>query len=372
MEKTKIFAAYLPQYHETEDNNRFWGKGYTDWTAVKTAKPMFEGHNQPRVPIENNYYNLLDPDVIKKQVELAKLYGISGFNIYHYWFKDGKQELERPAELLLSLKELDIEFFFTWDNNSWRRTWGNVEGNDWAPAFDGSLNCNSPATLVEFEYGAEEQWNKHFEYLLDFFYDDRYLKINNKPVFMFVCNTEPQILKAMGAHWDILAKKAGFDGLYLVTKKKNFFSRNLFDAVYNYEPETSAWGKRRAIDKRLNSTFKKKIKRDEPVKYNYDYDVVWKRIIKSAKKHVNNEIIGTFVQYDDTPRRGKDAMIVSGASPEKFGKWFGELYKFCCKKNVEFMLLTAWNEWGEGAYLEADTVCEYDYLRALKKVVESV
>ena len=174
--KTKVFAAYLPQYHETEDNNKFWGLGYTDWVGVRNAKPQFDGHKQPKVPLNENYYDLTNYESIIWQANLAKEYGIDGFNIYHYWFKDGKQELQKPAEILLQHKEININFFFTWDNASWRRTWGNIQGNDWAPAFDKNMSKSGSATLVEFQYGEEPQWKAHFEYLLQFFKDERYYK----------------------------------------------------------------------------------------------------------------------------------------------------------------------------------------------------
>lgn len=111
MKKTKIYTAYLPQYHATEDNNRFWGEGFTDWVGVRNAKPLFDKHNQPKIPLNNNYYNLSDFKTIQWQADLARKHGVNGFNIYHYWFKDGKQELEKPAELLLSHSEIDIEYF---------------------------------------------------------------------------------------------------------------------------------------------------------------------------------------------------------------------------------------------------------------------
>lgn len=370
MVKTKIFAAYLPQFHETEDNNRFWGTGFTDWVGVKKATPQYDGHNQPRIPLDHNYYNLLDEKVIQEQAQLAKKYGIHGFNIYHYWFKDGKQELEKPAELLLNNSKIDIEYFFTWDNSSWRRTWGNVKGNDWAPAFDSQYKNNEgSAILVPFEYGDKIRWKEHFAYLLPFFKDKRYYKIDNKPVFMFISHNEVKTLKKMGGYWDNLARKAGFSGMYFATKKRNFFNKPIFDSVFNYEPETSAWGKRRAIDKRINSTFKIKTKRDDPVKYLYSYEKVWSRIIKNAKKNIKKEIIGSFVRYDDTPRRGKEAMIVVGENPDKFEKYFSSLYRLCCENDKAMLLLTAWNEWGEGAYIEPDEKDAYEYLKALKKAV---
>lgn len=109
--KTKIIAMYLPQYHETEDNNRWWGQGFTDWTSVKTSEPLFEGHRQPRVPQNANYYDLSEVENIKWQAKLAKKYGVYGFGIYHYWFSTEKQTLTKPAELLLEHKEIDMPFF---------------------------------------------------------------------------------------------------------------------------------------------------------------------------------------------------------------------------------------------------------------------
>ena len=366
---TKIFAAYLPQYHETEDNNKFWGQGFTDWVGVKKATPLFDDHYQPRVPLGQDYYDLLDPTVIKRQAALAREYGIDGFNIYHYWFKDGKQELERPAELLLADKSIDIEYFFTWDNGAWRRTWGNVKGNDWAPAFDQNYAVEKgQAILVPFAYGDESQWTYHFNYLLPFFQDKRYLKLDNKPVFMFISHSELETLSAMVSCWDRLARETGFAGIYWSTKKKNFFGKKIFDSVFDYEPETSAWGKRRALDKRLSSILKIKTKRDEPVKYQYPYEKVWKRIINNAKRNIDKEIVGSFVRYDDTPRRGKEAMIIRNENPEAFESYFEILYRMCCKHDKPILLLTAWNEWGEGAYLEPDERDKYRYLEAIKKI----
>ena len=370
MKKTKVFAAYLPQYHETEDNNMFWGGGFTDWVSVRKAKPLFEGHYQPRVPLGNRYYNLLDVNTMMWQSDLAKKYGISGFNIYHYWFKDGKQELERPAELLLGDTSIDIEFFFTWDNGAWKRTWGNANGNDWAPAFDRKTKeDNCQGILVPFDYGGEGLWISHFNYLLDFFKDKRYLKLNNRPVFMFTGRTDLKNMRRMAELWNSLAKENGFDGMYYSTKKRNYIGTCIFDSVFCYEPETSAWGKRRAVDKRLSRLLKINPKRDEPVKYQYEYDKVWEKILKNAKKSGENEIIGAFVRYDDTPRRGKDAMIVRGETPLKFQHYFSTLYKMCCERNKPILLLTAWNEWGEGAYLEPDEKDQYEFLKAVRKSI---
>ena len=123
MDKIKTIAMYLPQFHETPENNKWWGEGFTEWTAVTKAEKLFEGHNQPREPLSNNYYNLLDRKAMEQQAGLAKQYGLDGFCFYHYYFKNGKKVLERPAENLLKWKELDMPFCFCWANEGWARTW---------------------------------------------------------------------------------------------------------------------------------------------------------------------------------------------------------------------------------------------------------
>ena len=170
--KTKVIAMYLPQYHEIEENSLFWGKGYTDWVGVKKAKPFLKNQIQPRIPLNNNYYDLSQVDTLRWQVNLAKKYGVYGFGIYHYWFNDEKNLLTKPAENLLANKDIEMPFFFAWDNTSWKRTWSKIPGNDWAPAQDNEnkkLFENGKEILVEYVLGEKPEWEKHFNYLLPFF-----------------------------------------------------------------------------------------------------------------------------------------------------------------------------------------------------------
>lgn len=364
-----MFAAYLPQYHITEDNNKFWGEGFTDWEGVKKAAPLFDGHNQPRVPLDRKYYDLSDYNVITWQAKIARKYGVDGFNIYHYWFKDGKQELEKPAKILYKHSEIDIGYFFTWDNCAWKRTWSNVQGNDWAPLFEGAGNrkISNASILVDFEYGDEIQWKKHFEYLLPFFKDMRYLKIKNRPVFAFMTAFDHKNLKIMTTYWNKLAKENGFDGMYLISQKSFYRDKVHLDNTFIYEPITSAWGKKKSIYEKIEKYFHYKVKCKEPAKFIYDYETVWKRIIKNTCK--SEGIHGCFVRYDDTPRRGKNAGIIVNDDPEIFKTYFQSFYDICSKKGEPFILITAWNEWGEGAYLEPDMKDGYAYLEALQSVL---
>lgn len=372
MIKTKIFAAYLPQYHEIPENNEFWGKGFTDWVGVKKAKPQFDNHYQPRKPLDNNYYDLSIPDTITWQAELANKYGVNGFNIYHYWFKGGKNILGKPAEIILNNKNINIEFFFSWDNTSWVRSWGNIKGNAWAPAFDGKIE-KKKTMLMEFEYGIEKDWIQHFEFLLPYFMDERYLKIDNKPVFCLMKNTDFKIISKMHKKWNQLAKSYGFDGVFLMTGRKMIFNKCITDSQFTYQPGFSGWNKRESIEARLQKYFHIVPRRDDYVKYNYDFEMVWKRIIKDATKNITkNMYFGGMVGFDDTPRRGNNARILSNCSPDIFEKYFEKLYRINCENDKKIVFITAWNEWGEGAYLEPDEKYQYAYLEALKRAKDRV
>ena len=176
----KILALNLPQFHEIEENNEWWGKGFTEWVNVKAAKPLFEGHRQPVVPLNQNYYNLLDRGTIAWQIELAKKYSVYGFCFYHYWFSSKKNLLQTPAELFLADKSLDLKFCFAWDNEPWTRTWSAQEGNAWSPIMDAKVDNHGKKVLVEFDYEDEIGWENHYNYLLPFFKDSRYIKKDNK------------------------------------------------------------------------------------------------------------------------------------------------------------------------------------------------
>ncbi len=359
--RTKIFAAYLPQFHEIPENNKFWGDGYTDWIATKNAKPQFEGHIQPRIPINENYYDLSIPSNIKWQAELAKKYGIDGFNIYHYWFENGKCVLQKPAELILQDRSIDIRYFFSWDNTSWRNgSWTSIYGQQ-------KKNAKNDI-LLNVDYGTEKDWKQHFDYLLPFFCDERYLRIDEKPVFALMGTTEEKILKKMSLKWNEWAHMNGLKGVFMITGARITMNHVVLDGLFEYQPRLAAWGKREAIEKiaakywNIPGSIKN---------YYYDYERTWRKIIRDARNRKNKNIyFGGVVKFDDTPRRGNRARILTNPSPEVFEKYLKTLYHLCNEQEKEILLLTAWNELGEGATLEPDIVDGYSYLEAVKRVVE--
>ena len=257
----KILAVYLPQFHETPDNNLWWGEGFTDWQSVKTAEPLFTMHNQPRVPLESQYYDLSQKETMMNQAQLAKKYGIDGFCFYHYYFENGKRELEKPAENLLKWKDIDMPFCFNWASESWIRSWSKICGNVWAEKYEKEDNLGS--VLAKQNYGTEREWVNHFNYLLPFFQDSRYIRIDNRPVFIFYSPDDIAVLHEMIACWRELAEKAGLKGLYLIGAHMNAADRSL-DAAIVYEP-------RNAINK-LN--LQGKVKLNNNVRC-FEYESLW-------------------------------------------------------------------------------------------------
>lgn len=367
-DKSKVIINYLPQFHEIPENNKWWGKGYTDWVAVKNAKPLYIEHSQPKIPLDENYYSLDDVNTIRWQAKLARDYGAYGFAIYHYWFNSNLNLLDTPANLILQHKDIDINFCFIWDNATWKRTWSNVKhANDWAPGFDeDSSNLSDSGILAELNYGEEKEWKVHFDWLLPFFKDSRYIKIDNKPVFgFFQPINDINTIRKMTKYWNALAIQNGFSGVYCMSRS-NYNGLDL-NYIFRYTPLVPTT-KVSYIKYKLNDILHK---RTGKVRF-YDYDKCWNEILKEAKKTKDNVFLSGFVAFDDTPRRGKNGRIITGSSPEKFEMYFTKLLDISSRQNKEFVFLTAWNEWGEGCYLEPDEENKYDYLNALRKAIANV
>lgn len=370
----KIIAWYLPQFHETLENNEWWGKGFTDWVNVKKGKKIEEGQEQPRIPLNNNYYNLLDDNIKKWQVDLAKKYGVYGFCMHHYWF-GGKLLLEQPAEQFLKNKELDLPFCFNWANEHWTTSWS-----------------GGTKVLIKQEYGQEADWIEHFNYLLPFFLDERYIKEEGKPLFVIFIPQLIDCLDDMLACWERLAKENGFPGLKIAYANKGQNSseissktKKLFDYCIDYQPavvfsDLEKCGKRgaygilrtiwRATGKKILTAFHiappnipDKLRKDS-------YDMIWKTILKRKPEGENN-VPGAIVNWDNTARKGKRGSYFSDFSVEKFYKYMIEMIK---KTKNEYkqdkIFLFSWNEWAEGGYLEPDEKYGYGVLEALRRALE--
>lgn len=357
----KVLAMYLPQYHAIPENDEWWGKGYTEWTAVKNAKPLYKGHMEPRKPLNDNYYDLSDESgkVWKWQADLANVYGVYGFCIYHYWF-EGKQLLEKPMEILLKHPEIDIHYCICWANETWSRNW----------------YAQQRTILLEQKYGDEKKWEEHYNYLRKFFLDERYIKLKNKPIVNIYHSQEIECLSQMLKVWNGLAKRDGFDGIYVIsgiTGKGKEERQELIDAQYMFEPgftlkqDLSFW-------ENVSYIFKTAIKRYSNKFFGCKF-LEHKIQAKMIYNHIENGDIPqnaypcTFPQWDNTPRTGTMGLSYVKTSPQMFEKHLKVMFEKYSDK--EFMYINAWNEWGEGAYLEPDIVNKYGYLEAIKNVQNS-
>ncbi|MDK2807490.1 MAG: hypothetical protein PWP24_221 [Clostridiales bacterium] len=349
----KVITMYLPQFHKVKENNEWWEEGYTEWTAVMRAGKQYESHNQPRIPLNNNYYNLLEHDVMLNQAILMEKYDVDVQCFYHYWFKGGRRILEKPAENLLQWIDINMPFCFCWANETWARSWSAVKDkNVWNDKLSNINVEQGSGILLEQDYGDENSWRQHFEYLLPFFMDNRYLKIENKPVFVFYKTVQIPCLDIMLRLWESLAKKNGFDGIYSIGSNANADCEAILDKTLIHEPQNITALFRHSAESHAGSLTV------------HDYDEIWKGLLEytDTKK---NAIYGGFVGYDDTPRRGSKGTVIKNQSPESFAIYFSKLLAKNFVRGNELVFLNAWNEWGEGMYLEADVEDGYSYLNGI-------
>lgn len=345
----KALAFYLPQFHKVKENDKWWGEGFTDWVTTKQAKPLYEGHYQPHIPWNNNYYDLLDKHTMQWQADIMRQYGIDGVCIYHYWFKDGKQILEKPAENLLKWVDINMPFCFYWANAPWARSWSKFHGvNVWSDVMESGGQREGNGLLLEQAYGEEKQWKEHFAYLLPFFRDPRYIRIDNKPLFM-ITESIP-CLREMLACWRKLALENELDGLYVIGGFLNS-GVDCLDAVIYHEPGR---GSRNYTESQIQNDVRI-----------INYDSIWNTILNTTSASLLNTYYSGFVGYDDTPRRGKNGMIITNSTPDKFCYYLTELMAKNAANGNELVFLNAWNEWGEGMYLEPDERYGTSFLEAI-------
>jgi len=332
----KVFAFYLPQFHEIPENNNWWGKGFTEWTNVRKAKPLFLGHNQPNLPLNNNFYDLTNVDTIAWQIDYAKtVCGLTGFSIYHYYF-GGKVLLDSPSLLILNNKKLNIDFFFTWANEPWTRAW------------DGKQK----EVLIDQYYGDSSDFIHHFNYLLPFFKDERYTKINNKPVFAIYKSKNIQKLNYMIKIWNELSIFNGFSGIHWINVNRgvDYDKRELFDADLIFEPTYTQYQRRFSLYKnRLKNFLMSFLHITLPNIHNID--IVYRKSIKLKIKN-KNSYLGAFINWDNSPRRGNKSVIFKNFSIKKFDSYFKAIIKKAKNYNNEFLFINAWNEWAEGTFIE--------------------
>jgi lipopolysaccharide biosynthesis protein len=340
----RLIAFYLPQYHPIPENDKWWGKGFTEWTNVAKARPLFSDHYQPHIPADLGFYDLRVPDVREQQAALARRYGIEAFCYYHYWF-NGKQMLERPFNEVLTSGKPDFPFCLCWANESWTRRW---DGHD-------------KDVLIEQTYGGKSDAQNHIRWLFRAFADKRYIRINDKPLFLIYRAREiPEIEKMLGI-WRQEADRAGLPGLYLCSVDSSW-ARNWdptpygFDVAVEFQPAFTLLSEKRL--RRRQSLKLWPWGQKQPKHRIVSYKDFVQYMLK--RQYPNYKMFRCVTPgFDNTARRqnGLQASILHKSNPEDFGVWLHYTVKWT-KNNIpdgeQVVFINAWNEWAEGNHLEPD------------------
>jgi hypothetical protein len=357
--RARVIAFYLPQFHPIPENDSWWGKGFTEWTNVGRAKPLFPGHYQPKVPADLGYYDLRVPETREEQAKLAREAGIDGFCYWHYWFGNGRRILERPFDEVLRSKKPDFPFCLCWANHSWER-------NSWAPQ-------NDDSTLIEQRYLGSEDRRRHFETVVAAFKDDRYMKIGNKPIFMVFDPCGMPDGKEMIEQWNDLATCNGFDGVYFIAylfspSEVQAMSELGYDAVA-IDLIFAAACRRSIVRRAYRRLWRRPLPLPKAIRYE-DYVDSFRRNLSLFDR----ALPCVLPNFDSTPRKGRLGLLLKGSSPEKFSRLLDMVLTHVQPKPPEenLVFIKAWNEWGEGNYLEPDLVYGKKYLYAIRNLVRDV
>ncbi len=350
----KFLAFYLPQYHPIPENNEWWGKGFTEWTNTAKAKPLYSGHYQPHIPADLGFYDLRLPEARIAQADLAREYGIEGFCYYHYWFA-GRRILERPFDEVLESGVPNYPFCLCWANETWSGIW----------------HGDPKRVLIEQTYPGTEDYDKHFDFLLRAFVDPRYIKIDDKPVFIIYKPMDLPDPRRFTDHFRERASRAGLKGLFLIghTFRQDWKpSQYGFDAsvVVRIPPKIKRWESRRHPIRWAKNIYRNFLESSQRIPFiaSYEHD------FESIAEFNDGEIrLPTVIpNWDNTPRSGMNGRVLHGSSPQLFAIKVREALKYVIANdstpNVVF--IKSWNEWAEGNHLEPDLLFGRSYLEVIR------
>jgi len=353
-ETVRVLSYYLPQFYPTPENDEWHGRGFTEWTKVQSANPLFYGHYQQRVPHKDiGYYSLISSEMLKKQVELMKCSGVYGQIFYHYWFT-GKLILEKPAQMLLADKSIEMPFCFCWANENWTRKW------------DGNEN----EILLGQEY-SEQDAIQFINYLIPFFKDERYIKIDGRPVLYIYRSASIPDFGVYKKAWQKICAENGVKTPFVVAVLTR-------DTKSPIEHDMDA-GCERVLHDWTNGNVKE-IKNQLLPYWPINGSVL--SYEKVADYYINQPPITDFTYFrsiipswDNTPRYGSEAFIVHKSTPEKFQEWLEELIvdaEARLPEDRRFVVVNAWNEWAESAVLEPDGRFGYAYLNSIGRALSGI
>ena len=361
MKHAKIIAFYLPQFHPTEHNDEWWGKGFTEWRNVAKARKLYPGHYQPKIPADLGFYDLRIPQVREEQAQLAKEAGVTGFCYYHYWFYQGHEELELPFNEVVRLKEPDFPFCLCWANESW-----------YSKFWDKSGATAKKKLLAEQLYLGYDDNKAHFLSLLDAFNDHRYIRVEGRLLFLIYNPLQFQNFQEFKAQWNKLAAENGLTGFYFVAQtlypeKVDEILSMGFDGVNHCH----------RLDNIINNNFIRRcaglMKRIIRVPLIIPYRIAIKKVV--AKEDFREDVFPTIMpNWDHTPRSANGGTVLHNSTPELFKEHVRDVLRTVENKpeTRKIVFLKSWNEWGEGNYMEPDLKYGKGFILALKDATEEM
>lgn len=355
----RFIAFYLPQFHPTPENNKWWGNGFTEWDNVAKARPLFRGHVQPHIPADLGFYDLRLSETRELQADFARKAGIEAFCYWHYWFGKGKRILERPFNEVLESGKPDFPFCLAWANHSWYKKLWDPKSKD------------KDILLAEQKYPGVEDYKEHFIAMLPAFKDKRYLRVNGKLFFVIYDAMKFADVSVFIKTWRQLASENGLNDFYFVAtdfggrNKNDILSKGL-DAVY--ENDTFNIHHNLNLLQKVWYYIQRNIfKRPTVFKYK---DAIKYMVIDQCKER--NVIPMIAPNWDHSPRSGGNAIILHKSSPTLFKKVIQRAIDVVKDKPSEeqIIIIKSWNEWGEGNYMEPDREFGDGYIKALREVIE--
>lgn len=376
--RARVIAFYLPQFHPIPENDKWWGKGFTEWTNVAKAKPLFRGHYQPRIPADLGFYDLRVPEVREQQAQMAREAGIEGFCYWHYWFSHDKKLLERPFQEVLQSGRPNFPFCLGWANHNWtNKSW------------EAGTRKQKEMTLMEMVY-TKDEYIKHFYDVLPAFKDKRYIIVDGKPLFYIwsalgIPNPEEFIQL-----WQKLAHENGLKGIYFVGLEYNLREneKSLKTAITKKIPNNAATRYQKLLDLGYDAVNSRGYFRAD-MYCRTTWEIIWRSICMRIFKYTpisicNQRKINKWLyteedrqeniypslmpNWDRTPRSGRRARIYTNSTPEVFGEQLDQVLDLIKDKEPEhkIVFLMSWNEWAEGNYVEPDMKYGHGYLDVLK------
>jgi CDP-glycerol glycerophosphotransferase (TagB/SpsB family)/tetratricopeptide (TPR) repeat protein len=353
----RLIAFHLPQYHPIPENDRWWGKGFTEWINVAKARPLFEGHYQPHLPADLGFYDLRLAEARAAQADLARQYGIEGFCFWHYW-SGGKLLLERPLVDMLRTNEPDFSFCLAWANENWTRRWDGQERE----------------ILRQQVYNGDEDDAAHFQWLLPFFKDRRAICVDGKPVFLVYRPADLPNPEKTTILWRKCAQESGLAGLFLIAVKTSFAGQGQnwlergFDGELLFQPNFTEVFRKAEEAKEKGTAVQ-----TQTGAMVVDYKDVWPSLAALGKEVLTNDTLFTSVVpgWDNTARRSSGSLVLRDSTPADYALWLKTEIRRVQRRQPDrrIVFLNAWNEWAEGNHLEPDQKNGRAFLEATARVL---